>query len=209
MINLVAADDHQLFLEGLKSLFQLIPDFNLISVCGDGDALLSLIAQYKPDIALIDISMPGASTETIVTTVETDYPNTRLLALTMHLEPALAEKLFELGLCGYVLKEEAFEELSTAIHALQAGEQYISPTLVNAIHEYHNASNNKKVLLTQREIDVINHLAKGFSNKEIARSLGITERTVRFHISNCCVKLEAHGRSNIVVKAIQLELISV
>jgi len=208
-ITLVAADDHRLFLEGLKSLFELIPEFNLIAVCGDGDSLLSLISQHKPNIALVDISMPGASTETIVTTVENDYPDTHLLALTMHLEPALAEKLFELGLCGYVLKEEAFDELGLAIHSLQAGEQYISPALITALSAYRGERDNKKEILTHREVDVLNHTAKGSSNKEIARSLDISERTVRFHISNCCVKLNAHGRSNAVVKAIQLELIVV
>lgn len=208
-INLVAADDHRLFLEGLKSLFELTPEFNLISVCGDGDTLLALIEKHKPDIALLDISMPGPSTEIIVETVEKDYPDTHLLALTMHLEPALAEKLFELGLCGYVLKEEAFDELGLAIHSIQANEQYISPALITALSNYHDEMECKKDLLTHRETAVINHAAKGDSNKEIARTLDISERTVRFHISNCCLKLNANGRSNAVAKAIQLELISV
>lgn len=129
-IRLIAADDHRLFLEGLQSLLKITPEFDLIAFCEDGDSLLSLIAKHKPDIALIDISMPGASTATIVETVESDFPDTRLIALTMHLEPRLAEKLLELGLCGYVLKEEAFDELDKAIHAITAGEQYISPALI-------------------------------------------------------------------------------
>lgn len=206
-INLVAADDHRLFLEGLKSLFEYTPEFNLIKVCEDGDTLLSLISKHKPDIALIDISMPGASTETIVKIVESDYPDTHLIALTMHLEPQLAEKLFELGLCGYVLKEEAFDELGKAINALQAGEQYISPKLMRAIADSHKKNTNK-ALLTIRETDVLGFAAKGQSNKEIARSLDISERTVRFHISNCCVKLEAHGRSNAIARALKMELIN-
>ena len=137
-MNLVAADDHQLFLEGLESLFLQVPNYNLIAVCSDGDALLALIEKHKPDIALVDISMPGASTETIVKTVQKNFPNTQLLALTMHLEPALAEKLFKLGMCGYVLKEEAFDELSVAISSLESGEQYISPALITALTKYHD-----------------------------------------------------------------------
>lgn len=208
-INLVAADDHRLFLEGLKSLFKYTAEFNLIDVCEDGDSLLALISKHKPDIALVDISMPGASTETIIQTVETDHPDTHLIALTMHLEPPLAEKLFNLGLCAYVLKEDAFDELGQAIHALQDGEQYISPKLMKAIVDYHHKQDTEKQLLTIREIDVLGFAAKGQSNKEIARSLEITERTVRFHVSNCCAKLEAQGRSNAVAIAMQMKLITI
>lgn len=207
-INIVAADDHQLFLEGLKSLFSYTKEYNLLDVCGDGDSLLALIAKHSPDIALVDISMPGASTEIIVKTVETQYPNTHLIALTMHLEPQLAESLFELGLCGYVLKEDAFDELGRAINALQKGEQYISPKLMQVIAEYYQKRETEKKLLTSREVDVLGWAAKGQSNKEIARSLDISERTVRFHISNCCIKLKAHGRSNAVAKALKMELVN-
>ena len=208
IINIIAADDHRLFLEGLKSLFEYTDEFKLVNVCEDGDSLLELISTHKPDIALVDISMPGASTETIVKIVESDYPDTHLIALTMHLEPQLAEKLFELGLCGYVLKEEAFDELGKAINALQAGEQYISPKLMKAIADFHHNKDTNKALLSIRETDVLGFAAKGQSNKEIARSLDISERTVRFHISNCCVKLEAQGRSNAVARALKMELIN-
>ena len=208
-IKLVAADDHRIFLEGLKSLFKLNPHLNLVAACEDGNSLLRLIAQYKPDIALIDISMPGTSTEEIVKTIEEQYPATRLIAVTMHLDPILAERLFKLGLCGYVLKEEAFDELNKAIQAVTASEQYISPSLLTAIKIYHQKENNNRTILTNREVDVLNHAAKGKTNKEIARALDISERTARFHISNCCVKLDAHGRSNAVAKALKMNLISI
>lgn len=206
-INLVAADDHRIFLEGLKSLFEYTENFNLIDVCEDGDCLLKLISEHKPEIALVDISMPGASTEVIVETVELHHPDTKLIALTMHFDPQLAEKLFELGICGYVLKENAFDELGKSINALQAGEQYISPKLMKAIVEYHHKKDTEKELLTIREVDVLGCAAQGKSNKEIARLLDISERTVRFHISNCCAKLDAQGRSNAVAKALQMQLI--
>lgn len=208
-ITIVAADDHRLFLEGLKSLFEITPEYNLVSVCEDGDAFLSLISDNNPNIALVDISMPGASTDIIVETVEMYHPETHLIALTMHLEPELAEELLELGLSGYVLKDEAFDELSNAIQAVMSGEQFISPVLTKAINEHHKESALKKDILSSREVEVLENAAKGQSNKEIARSLDISERTVRFHVSNCCVKLEAHGRSNAVAKAVQMALIKV
>jgi DNA-binding NarL/FixJ family response regulator len=206
-IKLVAADDHRLFLEGLKSLFAINSEYNLTAVCEDGDALLALIADHTPNVALIDISMPGANTETIVETVEADFPDTHLIALTMHLDPEMAEELFSLGLSGYVLKDEAFDELSNAIQAVMKGDQFISPVLAKAISDKHRKSQSRNEFLTIREVEVLENAAKGHSNKEIARTLDISERTVRFHVSNCCVKLEAQGRSNAVAKAMQMDLI--
>lgn len=208
-IKLVAADDHRLFLEGLKSLFEIIPEFNLADVCEDGDALLSLIAQHQPDVALIDISMPGANTEMIVEKVEADFSDTQLIALTMHLDPEMAVELLSLGLSGYVLKDEAFDEVSNAINAVMKGEQFISPVLAKAISDNQHKSQTRNDLLTAREVQVLENAAKGQSNKEIARNLDISERTVRFHVSNCCVKLDAQGRSNAVAKAMQMDLIHI
>lgn len=206
-IKVVAADDHRLFLEGLDSLFQRIPNFSLIHTCEDGDTLLHLIEQDRPHIALIDLSMPGAGTEEIVKTVDENNWNTKLIALTMHHEPHYAQQLLKLGLSGYVLKDEAFDELNNAISAVQSDEQFISPSLTKLIIEANRKKKAELSLLTSREIEVLENAAKGQSNKEIARSIDISERTVRFHISNCCLKLEAQGRSNAVAKAMQMELI--
>jgi len=204
-IEIVAADDHQIFLEGLKSLFQLSAEHTLIASCGDGDSLLDIIINKTPDIALVDLSMPGATTEDIVNTVEEKNLNTQLIALTMHKEPELAQELLELGLAGYVLKEEAFDELSNAIQAVLQGEQFISPNLLKAIKN----SKQQKDLLSSREIEVLQFAAEGMSNKKIAQLIGISERTVRFHVSNCCLKLDAHGRSHAIAKAVQMGLFEV
>jgi len=205
-IKIIAADDHHLFLEGLKSLFSNTPNMDLVAVCKDGSELLNNIKYHQPDVALIDLSMPGESTEAIITHVDKNAPDTQLIALTMHMEPPRAERLLKLGLCGYVLKEDAFDELSKAIQTIKSGEQYISPTLMSAIHQYHKNS-DKTQPLSEREIAVLREVAQGQSNKEIARSLGISERTARFHIANCCIKLGAKGRSNAVAKAIKQELL--
>ncbi len=204
-IEIVAADDHQIFLEGLKSLFQLSAGHTLIACCGDGDSLLDIIINKTPDIALVDLSMPGATTEDIVNTVEKKNLDTQLIALTMHKEPELAQELLELGLAGYVLKEEAFDELSNAIQAVLQGEQFISPNLLKAIKN----SKQQKDLLSRREIEVLQYAAEGVSNKKIAQLIGISERTVRFHVSNCCLKLDAHGRSHAIAKAVQMGLFEV
>lgn len=206
-IKLVAADDHRLFLEGLKSMFHLTPELNLIATCSDGDSLLELILNEKPDIALVDLSMPGASTEDILTTVEKEAYDTQLVALTMHNDPEFAEELLNIGLSGYILKEDAFEELIVAIKAVINDEQFISPALLTTMKEFHEKTANTKEILTTREIEVLEKAAHGHSNKFIANAMNISERTVRFHVSNCCIKLEAKGRSNAVAKAMKLALI--
>lgn len=207
IIRIVAADDHRLFLEGLKSLFQLMTEFELLEVAENGDHLLALITEYSPHIVLLDLSMPGASTKKILQTLDVLGSSTKVIALTMHLEAQFAQDYFEMGLRGYVLKDAAFDELRDAIITVMQGDKYISPSMQEALRLVSVQKKNTGVVLTRRELDVLNLASEGKTNKEIGRGLGISERTVRFHISNCCVKLNAQGRSHAVAKALQSSLI--
>ncbi|MBL4759539.1 MAG: response regulator transcription factor [Mariprofundaceae bacterium] len=207
MIKVVAADDHFIFLEGIKSLFWASKSIQMIDVCNDGDQLLALISEYNPDVALVDISMPGPGIESIVESVEALSVKTKIVALTMHLESDRAIRLLELGLSGYVVKDAAFEQLELAILSVADGDEYISPIILEAIREVGNTFDESTPMLTARELEVVQFLPEGFTNKMIARKLGISERTVRFHIANCCLKLNASRRSHVVAKAIQLNLV--
>ncbi|WP_395376786.1 LuxR C-terminal-related transcriptional regulator [Marinicella sp. W31] len=206
-ISVIAADDHRLFLEGLKSLFSTSRGITLQGVYDDGDQALTAIQSLKPQVALLDLSMPGASVESIIKTVDEANISTELLVLTMHLEPQIAMHLISLGLSGYVLKEQAFDELKHAIKALACGEQFISPLLRESIRSHHSKRASHKDLLTQREFEVLQAVANGLSNKEIARQLSISERTVRFHLSNCFIKLDVNSRSKAINRAVQLSII--
>ncbi len=208
MIRVIAADDHLLFLEGIKSLFSTSSSVKIVDVCSDGESLMSLVSTYNPDIALVDISMPGPGIECIVERLEALQIKVKIIVLTMHLEPNRARKLFKLGLNGYVLKEDAFEQLELAILAVAEGDEYISPTMLTAMRSLNNTLANGMPTLSARELEVAQCLSEGLTNKMIARELAISERTVRFHISNCCLKLDANRRSNVVTKALQLNLIN-
>jgi len=203
MIKVVAADDHCIFLEGVKSLFLSSPSISVLETCSEGEQLLALISKHRPDIALVDISMPGPGIENIVESMSGLGVKTKLIALTMHLEVGRASRLFALGLSGYVLKDDAFEQLELAILAVASGDEYISPRMVSEM----KGSNGEDVSLTARELEVLQYLAKGLINKMIAEKMGVSERTVRFHISNCCLKLHANRRSGAVAKALQMNLI--
>ncbi|WP_428034595.1 LuxR C-terminal-related transcriptional regulator [Amphritea sp.] len=201
-ITIVAADDHSMFLEGLQSLLNRSAELQLLGTGLSGDQLIQLIEQYSPDIALVDLSMPGASMDDIFKYVSAHRPATQLIALTMHLEANMARSLLALGLSGYVLKESAFDELTLAIKRVAEGDQFLSPAIVEALNEL-NSEDGQAITLTDREREVLVNASQGGSNKMIARQLDISERTVRFHISNSCIKLNANGRANAVAVALK------
>ena len=208
-ISIIAADDHALFLEGLSTLLQTEDQFKLLATCLNGDDLLAKVLEHKPNIALVDISMPGANTEKIITTLKSLEPKIPVIVLTMHLEAFLAKKLLSLGLSGYISKDTAFEELITAIIKVSSGGLFISPNILKILFEYDkNNTHRNEASLTARELEVLKDVSLGYSNKEIARLLNITERTVRFHLSNCYVKLGAHGRAHAATLATQQLLIT-
>lgn len=205
-LTLIVADDHQIFLDGLVLLFQKLTWVDFLGSATDGDGILTLIETQQPDIALIDLSMPGASTETIIATVEQSYPNTQLIALTMLNDAYKANQLLALGLAGYVVKDTAFEDLLTAIEAVAAGEQFISPSLVSEIQQLREEA--YKAELTDRECQVLTRAAKGDGNKQIAYHLGISERTVCFHMANCFVKLGVSNRTQAVTRALNQAIVA-
>ncbi len=200
-LTLVAADDHRLFLEGIGSLLKRSDDLKLLAVCEDGDRLLALVATHRPDIVLLDISMPGATAEVVIETIAGQYPDTRVIAVTMHLDAVLADSLFARGLAGYVSKSDAFDELGEAIAAIRQNRRYLSPALDAG------GSGEATASLSTRELSVLRCAASGQNNREIAAALKISERTVRFHLNNCCEKLCANGRANAIALAMQKNLI--
>lgn len=203
-VSLIVADDHQIFLEGLVLLFQRLDWVDYLGSATDGDQVRSLIELHQPDIALIDLSMPGASTESLIEMAETTH--TQLIALTMLNDAYKANQLLKLGLSGYVVKDNAFEDLLDAIQKVIAGEQFVSPCLVNEVRQLQSEA--ESIHLTVREQQVLTYAASGEGNKQIADQLGISERTVCFHLANCFVKLGVSNRTQAVTYAINHAIIS-
>lgn len=203
-VSLIVADDHQIFLEGLVLLFQRLDWVDYLGSATDGDQVRSLIELHQPDIALIDLSMPGASTESLIEMAETTH--TQLIALTMLNDAYKANQLLKLGLSGYVVKDNAFEDLLDAIQKVIAGKQFVSPCLVNEVRQLQSEA--ESIHLTVREQQVLTYAASGEGNKQIADQLGISERTVCFHLANCFVKLGVSNRTQAVTYAINHAIIS-
>ncbi len=129
-LRVVMADDHQIFLDGLARLLQSDTRIEVVGTCNDGDALKKLVQEHAPDVAIVDISMPGPGPAQILEAVDQVSPSTRTVALTMHLEPAYARELLAHGMNGYVVKEAAFDELTDALFAVSGGRPiFVKPLL--------------------------------------------------------------------------------
>ncbi|MES1964245.1 response regulator transcription factor [Psychrobacter sp. AH5] len=204
LTTLIVADDHPIFLEGLIMLFERLECFELLASATDGDQALAMIEQYQPNIALIDLSMTGVSIEHMIEHLKQNSFDTKLIVLTMLKDSYRAQQLLSLGLAGYVLKDMAFEDLITSIEQVLLNKSFISPSLI-----CEEVSLVVIPCLTERELEVLTCVASGDSNKQIARKLGISQRTVCFHMTNCFIKTDASNRTEAIVKAVSYGLIDI
>lgn len=187
-------------------LFNRLDSIDLLGVATDGLETLDVIERHQPDIALIDLSMLGATTEQIIQFVKKNNFATQLIALTMLKDGHRAQQLLAFGLSGYVLKDMAFEDLLNSIEQVCIGKKFISPTLLE--ESQHSVVISDIPHLTQREAEVLRCVAKGDSNKQIAYKLKVSQRTVCFHMTNCFIKVDASNRTEAIVKAINYGLIN-
>lgn len=193
-IRLVLADDHKMFVEAIELLLAGHGTVEVVAKSQDGDTLLADIARHRPDIALVDLSMPGPGAHAIA---KQAGATCKLIALTMHLERALAERLLDQGFHGYVVKDAAFDELLAAVDAVMRGERYVS----KALDQGRPGLTVAPGPLTPREMQCLRLAAEGQSNKQIARAFSISERTVKFHFENILEKLGAANRLEAVAIA--------
>ncbi len=213
-ITVVIADDHAIVREGIKNLVELSDDFEVVGLAENGRRALSVCKKEKPDILLLDISMPSMSgIETIRRIIKTKI-RTKIIALTIHDEKAYLVETLSLGVKGYVLKDADSDILLEAIKQVADGKEYIYPSM----RKYLDKKTKKMILsgktdvfelLTSRELEVIKFLAEGMSNKEISNTLYISEKTVKNHISNIFKKLGINDRTSAAMYAVKKGLIKV
>jgi DNA-binding NarL/FixJ family response regulator len=181
--RLLIADDHKIFAEGLKRL--LNADFDIAGVVADGRELVSAAEKLRPDVMVVDISMPMLNGLEAVRQIKKVYPEIKVVFLTMHPDVAYAASAFKAGASGYVLKHSAPDELITAIREGLKGRTYVTPLIAGKLlHSYESGSHSEvdKVLsLTSRQREVLQLLAEGRSAKEIAAILNISTKTVEYH----------------------------
>jgi DNA-binding NarL/FixJ family response regulator len=196
--KVVIADDHALFRTGLKQLINDMPQFEVVAEAADGDSLLNLLENLTPDLLVIDHDMPGASGLDVINRLGVRFHNMKVILVTgIEAEQLLAD-YSELKVDGIVLKADDPDILREALLAVVQGERYASEQ-IEILLERANAASN----LTNRERQVIRHLAQGLGNKEISRMMGIAPKTVDTHRTNLMQKLDLHNVAEVVAFAVK------
>jgi DNA-binding NarL/FixJ family response regulator len=206
-LRIVLADDHATVRQGLKLLIDAQADMQVVGEAGDGRAAIDRVEQFKPDVIVMDISMPGMNGLNATRTLKDLHPESRVVALTRYSDDAYLQELLRAGVAGYVLKQSASIELLQAIRAAAAGGQYLDSTVTARVTDRFLARDGTKArqprpAATERETEVLRLIARGYSNKEIAAELDLSVKTVEVHKANGMRKLGLRGRVDIVRFAI-------
>jgi DNA-binding NarL/FixJ family response regulator len=206
-VRILLADDHVTVRHGLKLLIDSQADMKVVAEASDGNHALQLVAETKPDVVVMDISMPGMNGLVATQKLKQRHPEIAIVTLTRHGDDAYLQELLRAGVSGYVLKQSAPTELLHAIRAAAGGGQYLDSTLTARVTAQFLSREGKRVsksgaTITQRESDVLRLIASGYSNKEIAARMTLSVKTVEAHKSNAMRKLDLNGRIDIVKYAI-------
>jgi len=209
----VIVEDHQLFRDGLKSMLNKRNDIVVVGEAEDGIEAVKLIRKMKPDLVLLDLSMPKMGGISVIKDVKRELPATRILLLTIHESDQYVLESFEAGADGYCIKDSSREELMLAIESVLQGNTYISPGISDQVMEGY-LSNRKRLkektlwdTVTQREREVLKLLAEGHSNREIGELLHISVKTVEKHRANLIDKLDLHNVAQLTAYAIKQGLV--
>jgi DNA-binding NarL/FixJ family response regulator len=203
-IQIALVDDHRVVTRSLKAYLESFPDFEVVGIAAGGEELLNHLSEWRPQIVLLDLLMPGGwdGIETTRRILER-APDVRVIALTASLDEPRMMGVLRAGAAGYIRKDAEPETLLAAVRAVARGKTYIDPSVAR---QALGAAPREE--LTARETEVLRRLAQGLSNKEIAEALAISEETVKTHVSNVLAKLDAENRAQAIVQALKRGLVS-
>ncbi len=201
-IKVIIADDHTIFRSGLNMLLSSEPDINVIGEAEDGQSAIQLAKELNPDVILMDIGMPGLNGIEATEQIKLETPDINILVLTMHRSDEYFFKVLEAGASGYILKGAETSELINAVRSVAKGEVFLYPSMAGRlVKEYLSqsaASEISSAKLTKREREILQLIAEGFTNKEIAEKLVLSPSTVHSHRTNLLHKLNLNSRHELV-----------
>ena len=207
MIRVIVADDHVIFRQGLLKLLQSSKDIEVAGEAGTGPETMNLVTSEKPDMAILDISMPGFDGFEILQRIQSQGIHTKVIFLTMYKDTLMARKALQSGASGYILKDNAFADLLYAISTVSSGGTFISPSVSRSFVNASDTEDKEPQILTLRESEVLKLIASGLTNKQIADKLFISIKTVETHRKNIMQKLDVHTIADLVKYTIKTGLL--
>ena len=208
-IKVLIVDDHPLFRSGLRQVIADDPRLQLVGETGDGETALKLVEDKKPDVAVLDVNLPGLSGLDLARKLQVQHLPTRVIMLTMHKDEETCNRALDIGARGFVLKENAVEEILKAIVAVADGEHYLSSTISGYLVRRRNRAESLAAKkpglddLTKAERRILKLIAEKKTSREIGAELFISPRTVEAHRANICSKLELTGSHSLLQFALE------
>jgi two-component system response regulator NreC len=207
--KVLLVEDHVIVRQGIKALFSDEPDLEIVGEADDGRAALQSVSELEPDVVLMDISMPGLNGIEATRQIRQNHPEVKVVVLSMHSNEEYVFQVLRAGASGYVLKQSDSSEVLTAIRAALAGGSFLSPPISRTVIDDYvrraeaRGGDEDLELLTSREREVLQLLAEGLSNREIAEQLNISIKTVETHRSNMMGKLGVSSKTELVKYALR------
>jgi DNA-binding NarL/FixJ family response regulator len=215
--RIIIADDHSVVRSGLRLLLQSSPDFAVVAEAEDGEEAVTLVDRHKPDVVIMDISMPKMNGIEATGMMRQNDPDLKIIILTVHEDEEYVYQMLRAGASGYVLKSAGKKEIFAAIESALSGERFFSPGISKLIIEgfikrdkeqlQDQIQTHSKQQLTKREIEVLQFIAQGLTNRKIAEALFLSIRTINTHRTNLMQKLDIHDTARLVRYAIETGLV--
>jgi DNA-binding NarL/FixJ family response regulator len=207
-IRIILIDDHAVVREGVRAVLETHEDLRVVGEFGSGSEALVSAAALAPDVALVDLKMPGLSAPQTIAALRERVPGIRILVFTSFGEDALIRATLDAGAIGYLLKDALQHDLVAAIRSVAAGETFLAPAAQRQLMELLRKPQPARDALTARETDVLKQIAEGLSNKQIGKRLNLTEGTVKGYVSQILAKLRLEDRTQIALYAVRHGLVS-
>ena len=210
-IRVLLADDHRMLREGVRNALEE-SGFEVIGEAGDGDEAVQLALALRPDVVLMDVSMPERDGVAATSLLTRDAPDVRVVMLTMHAGGGIVERSLRAGAVGYVTKDCSTSELIDALLMAASGETALSPqlaiTMLDEVRRIDRDARDEDRLVTRREEEVLQLIADGCSTPEVAQKLYISQKTVKNHLASIYEKLDARDRTQAVLRAVRMGIVS-
>jgi DNA-binding NarL/FixJ family response regulator len=204
VIRLVLVDDHEMVREGLRAILGADPDFEIVGESGSADALAQLVERTHPDIVLLDARLPGVSGPEACRRLSETHPDVRVIIVTTYSDEDLVEESISAGAKGFVVKDIERFALKEAIRAVHRGEGFIAPSVTGRMLDRmrsRKAASSERPLLGDSQVEILRLVAEGFSNKEIAARVHLSENTVKSHLQEIFQRLQVRNRVEAALRA--------